>query len=364
MSGAKGGSTSSTVTIPEYIEEAARRNLTKAEKISQLGYVPYYGPDVAAFTPMQEAAFQNVSDTASAFGLSAPATQADIMGGMQRPTEYAGGLKGYSSAPMYQASLDRLAAERPSQKSYMDSFFINPYTGEYASPLTDYSQFNTLSDEAALDRANRLAIAQAGAGGGGIGGGVNDPAIMYNPTYTTYGGHQDIAHDAIDTAFSDYGQNIQTLGATSNPAYNAEVAAAYAGMPVTYTTKDDLGAVPVTKLASEITTSDFDAASAADQGALYAASMGAAGIKNIGGGYNQNDPTTGLLGGVKDVFGNVVETVADIPFLGLLSTVADAFDKPDSTYTIGTSNNNSKKNDDWANLSNADFSGYDDWSYY
>lgn len=364
MSGGKGGSTSSTVTIPEYIEEAARRNLTKAEKISQLGYVPYYGPDVAAFTPMQEASFQNVSDTASAFGLSAPATQADIMGGMQRPTEYAGGLKGYSSAPMYQASLDRLAAERPSQKSYMDSFFINPYTGEYASPLTDYSQFNTLSDEAALDRANRLAIAQAGAGGGGIGGGVNDPAIMYNPTYTTYGGHQDIAHDAIDTAFSDYGQNIQTLGATSNPAYNAEVAAAYASMPVTYTTKDDLGAVPVTKLASEITTSDFDAANKADQGALLAASMGAAGIKNIGGGYNQNDPTTGLLGGVKDVFGNVVETVADIPFLGLLSTVADAFDKPDSTYTIGTSNNNSKKNDDWADLSNADFSGYDDWSYY
>ena len=362
MSGGKGGSTSSTVTIPEYIEEAARRNLTKAEKISQLGYVPYYGPDVAAFTPMQEAAFQNVSDTASAFGLSAPATQADIMGGMQRPTEYAGGLKGYSSAPMYQASLDRLAAERPSQKSYMDSFFINPYTGEYASPLTDYSQFNTLSDEAALDRANRLAIAQAGAGGGGIGGGVNDPAIMYNPTYTTYGGHQDIAHNAIDTAFSDYGQNIQTLGATSNPAYNAEVAAAYAGMPVTYTNEDS--GMAVTKPAGEITSSDFNSASAADQGALYAASMGAAGIKNIGGGYNQNDPTTGLLGGVKDVFGNVVETVADIPFLGLLSTVADAFDKPDSTYTTGASNNNSKKNDDWANLSNADFSGYDDWSYY
>ena len=393
MSGGKGGSTSSTVTIPEYIEEAARRNLTKAEKISQLGYVPYYGPDVAAFTPMQEAAFQNVSDTASAFGLSAPATQADIMGGMQRPTEYAGGLKGYSSAPMYQASLDRLAAERPSQKSYMDSFFINPYTGEYASPLTDYSQFNTLSDEAALDRANRLAIAQAGAGGAGVGSGVSS----YNPTYTTYGGHQDIAHNAIDTAFSDYGQNIQTLGATSNPAYNAEVAAAYAGMPVTYIdesgnqivlaggkpageiqgfTANELSALQQveqqkagggldTLFAQPTDRGDFtEGMSAEDQNRLAAATMLAAGVKNIGGGYNQNDPTTGLLGGVKDVFGNVVETVADIPFLGLLSTVADAFDKPDSTYTIGTSNNNSKKNDDWANLSNADFSGYDDWSYY
>jgi len=77
--------------------------------------------------------------------------------------------------------------------------------------------------------------------------------------------------------------------------------------------------------------------SAEDQNRLAAATMLAAGVKNIGGGYNQNDPTTGLLGGVKDVFGNVVETVADIPFLGLLSTAADAFDKPDSTYTIGAS---------------------------
>lgn len=370
MAGGKGGSTSSTVTIPEYIEEAARRNLTKAEKISQLGYVPYYGPDVAAFTPMQEASFQNVADTASAFGLAAPVTQADIMGGMQKPTEYAGGVRGYSSAPMYQASLDRLAAERPAQKSYMDSFFINPYTGEYASPLTDYSQFNTLSDEAALDRANRLAIAQAGADGGGMGGGVNEPAIIYNPTYTTYGGHQDVAHNAIDTAFSDYGQNIQTLGQTSNPAYNAEVAAAYAGMPVTYMdesgnqivlaggkpageiqgfTANELNALQQveqqkagggldTLFAQPTDRGDFtQGMSMEDQNRLAAATMLAAGIKNIGGGYNQNDPTTGLLGGVKDVFGNVVETVADAPFLGLLSTVADAFDKPDSTYTTGAS---------------------------
>jgi hypothetical protein len=44
MAGGKGGSTTSSVTIPEYIEEAARRNLAKAEGISQIGYVPYYGP--------------------------------------------------------------------------------------------------------------------------------------------------------------------------------------------------------------------------------------------------------------------------------------------------------------------------------
>ena len=35
MSGGKGGSTSSTVTIPQYIEDAAKANLAKAEEISK-----------------------------------------------------------------------------------------------------------------------------------------------------------------------------------------------------------------------------------------------------------------------------------------------------------------------------------------
>ena len=133
MSGGKGGSTTSSVEIPEYIEKAAQRNLNKAERISQLGYVPYYGPDVAAFTPMQQASFQNTADVAGAFGMGAPMSQQDIMGGMGAPTQYAGGVSGYSSAPIYQQSLDELARQRPAQKSYMDSFFIDPYSGGYGS---------------------------------------------------------------------------------------------------------------------------------------------------------------------------------------------------------------------------------------
>ena len=149
MSGGKGGSTSSSVEIPEYIEKAAQRNLNKAERISQLGYVPYYGPDVAAFTPMQQASFQNTADVAGAFGMGAPMSQQDIMGGMGAPTQYAGGVSGYSSAPIYQQSLDELARQRPAQKSYMDSFFIDPYTGSYGSnaPMPiDYNMYPTYAE--------------------------------------------------------------------------------------------------------------------------------------------------------------------------------------------------------------------------
>ena len=166
----KGGSTTSEVKIPEYIEAAAQRNLNKAERISQLGYVPQYGPDVAAFTPMQQASFQNTADAANAFGMAAPTSQRDIMGGMGAPTQYAGGISGYSSAPMYQQSIDALAAARPAQKSYIDSFFIDPTTGNYAYQPMDYTQYGTAAEsarsEAALNRANELAMAQAAASAG------------------------------------------------------------------------------------------------------------------------------------------------------------------------------------------------------
>lgn len=164
MAGGKGGSTTSTVEVPEYIEEAARRNLAKAEGISQIGFTPYYGPDVAAFTPFQQAGFQQTADVASAFGMATPTSQRDIMGGMGAPTQYANGVMGYSSAPLYEQSLAELERRRPAQKSYIDSFFIDPVTGQAGSrvqPAIDYSQFLTGAQERERQRQNELAIAQA-----------------------------------------------------------------------------------------------------------------------------------------------------------------------------------------------------------
>jgi len=165
MSGGKGGSTTSQVQIPEYIEAAAQRNLNKAERISQLGYVPYYGPDVAALTPMQQASMQNVAGAAGAFGLSAPTGQ-DIYG-MPAPTEYAGGIQGYSSAPMFEQAQAELAARRPAQKSYIDSFFIDPFTGAYGSgaqPAIDYTNYATGAQQQREQQAFDLAMSGRAAG--------------------------------------------------------------------------------------------------------------------------------------------------------------------------------------------------------
>jgi hypothetical protein len=162
----KGGSTTSEVKVPEYIEAAAQRNLNRADKVSQLGYVPEYGPTVAAFTPMQQAAFQNTANTAGAFGMSSPRSQRDIMGGMAPPTTYANGVQGYSSAPMYEQMVAELARNRPGQKSYIDSFFIDPTSGNYSSQApVDYTQYNTMAqdarNESSANRANDLAVANA-----------------------------------------------------------------------------------------------------------------------------------------------------------------------------------------------------------
>ena len=129
MSGGKGGSSTTEVKVPAYIEEAARKNLARADEIAQIGYTPYYGPDVAAFTPMQQASFYNTADAANAFGMGAPASQQDIMGGMPAPTTYAGGVRGYSSAPIYEQSLSQLQAQRPGQYEALMAPFINPVSG-------------------------------------------------------------------------------------------------------------------------------------------------------------------------------------------------------------------------------------------
>lgn len=162
----KGGSTTSEVKVPEYIEAAAQRNLNRADRVSQLGYVPEYGPTVAAFTPMQQAAFQNTANTAGAFGMAGPTSQTDVMGGMPAPTTYANGVQGYSSAPIYEQMAAELARNRPGQKSYIDSFFIDPRSGNYSSQApVDYTQYNTMAqdarNESSATRANDLAVANA-----------------------------------------------------------------------------------------------------------------------------------------------------------------------------------------------------------
>ena len=130
----KGGTTSGSTEIPAWLENAAIENINKARDVSQIGYVPYYGPDVAAFSPMQQQSMQSTGNAASAFGLAPQGFNA--MAGMPQAETFAGGVQGYSSAPLYEQSLDNLFANAPAQYRAMSDMFIDPFTG--AAPRSGY----------------------------------------------------------------------------------------------------------------------------------------------------------------------------------------------------------------------------------
>jgi hypothetical protein len=156
MSGGKGGSQTTQVEIPKYIEDASRANIAQGKEISQIGYVPYYGPDIAAFNPMQAAAMQSAADFGSAFGLM---PQMDAMAGMPQAQTFEGGIRGYSSAPLYEQAVAELAARRPGQAALINKQFVNPYgTG------TDVTEIPGFNDQYGM-------IDEYGGYGGGYGGG-------------------------------------------------------------------------------------------------------------------------------------------------------------------------------------------------
>ena len=126
---AKGGEQTTEATLPKWQEQAYQQGLNMAKDVSQVGYVPYYGPDVAAFSPLQQASFQGTDVMASAFGM--PTT-----GGQQympQAETFAGGVQGYSSAPIFTQAKEALATNAPAQSQYLASFGIDPVTGAVGS---------------------------------------------------------------------------------------------------------------------------------------------------------------------------------------------------------------------------------------
>lgn len=123
--GGKGGGETQKTEIPDWLKQPAMRNIARAEQLAQTGYMPYYGPDVAAFTPMQEAAMQSTADAGAAFGLVPQGMNA--MAGMPEAQTFDGGLRGYSSGGLFEQAQAELARRRPGQAQAYNQLFIDPY---------------------------------------------------------------------------------------------------------------------------------------------------------------------------------------------------------------------------------------------
>jgi len=193
MSKLLGGSQTSETKIPQYLEDQSKEVLAKSNAASEIGYTPYYGPDVAALSPLEEAAMRNTSNAASAFGMYTPqadplaqvngttapvdpsqyqnadaatainnayknqlgrdpdaagfdfwmqnynpetfandfaaGTRVDPLTGLAMPGT-TNGIRGYSSGAGFDNAVNELKQRRPGQHDALMAMFLNPQTGE------------------------------------------------------------------------------------------------------------------------------------------------------------------------------------------------------------------------------------------
>lgn len=119
--GGKGGSSTTSVEIPQWLEDPSKRAIARGEAIAQLDYMPYMGPDVAAFSPTQEAAFDNTNAAAGAFGMGQSAGT-----GMPQAQDFGGGVMGYSSYPVFEQTQLAFEQAYPELAAQRNSFFGQP----------------------------------------------------------------------------------------------------------------------------------------------------------------------------------------------------------------------------------------------
>ena len=145
-----GGSQESTQTayqtnIPAYLEEPAKRMVSRGETLSEQGYQPYTGARFAAFDPMQTQSFTELKglETPGQFGQAGSA----VTGAERFGTAGALGAMGYTP--------DMFTAD--TAKAYMSP---------YQQAVTDIAKREATTEAAALNRDLASKASKAGAFGG------------------------------------------------------------------------------------------------------------------------------------------------------------------------------------------------------
>lgn len=108
----------STTKLPEWYETGAKNAINFGQEAAQGGYIPYIGPDVAALSPASKAAFGGIDAMSAAFGMPTGASSSYL------PEEVtgAGGVKGYSSFPGFEESMNALKAKFPGAYDFISKY--------------------------------------------------------------------------------------------------------------------------------------------------------------------------------------------------------------------------------------------------
>lgn len=123
MKGGMGGSQDQSIQLPAWLDSASQQVSGRALQQMDQRFMPYEGPSVAAFTPMQHAAFQGANQAAQAFGL--PAVHGNAGGGLDGMgrAENFGGVMGYSPYAGFQQAQNRWQNDHPTQAADYAALF-------------------------------------------------------------------------------------------------------------------------------------------------------------------------------------------------------------------------------------------------
>ena len=108
--GGKGGSNTSAQSIPDWVQGPAQDNLAKAKLAGEIGFMPYYGPEVAGLSPMQTQGMQRTQDALSAYGMAPQGSQ--YQSSLPEQTSM-GGVSGYGSGNLFDAAVAELGRRNP-----------------------------------------------------------------------------------------------------------------------------------------------------------------------------------------------------------------------------------------------------------
>jgi len=128
-----GSKQTTTQSIPKWAEDAFKNQLERADVISQTGYTPYQGAEIAAFSPQQVNAMQSAANWSAAFG-GEGAQPIDVASTIPQAQQFNDGTRGYSSYPGYLEQMAAFKSAYPGQAKYIESLAIDPQSGAKNTP--------------------------------------------------------------------------------------------------------------------------------------------------------------------------------------------------------------------------------------
>jgi len=175
MSGGKGGSQSTQVQIPQYLEDPLKRQIQRAEIAQQMQYTPYMGPQIAGFNQPQRDIMSARAQRAQALGIVPQGYDAMAAIPQRGMMDMGGGRTAYASYPGAREEVLRTFEEFPRTQELMGQLYSGTPAEQQNMAMQNLMQM--------LESGQIATMPMRGNSGMGNGDGLEGGALENRPTY-------------------------------------------------------------------------------------------------------------------------------------------------------------------------------------